>query len=580
MAKIEEHLQFIYGEEAAQTLYPRVVDCWKQQGFEAKKTEATILPLSLTQRDALLITYGDQVSEAGVPPLRTLATFLATQLQGIVSGTHILPFYPFSSDDGFSVIDWFAVNPELGSWADVQKLGQKFDLMFDGVFNHLSAKSEWFIKSLRDDAAYRNFFIIVTGDPDLSRVVRPRALPLLTQFESASGSRKVWTTFSADQVDLNFKNPEVFLATLAALLFYVKNGARYIRLDAIAYLWKEIGTTCIHLPQTHRVVQLLRSILDVVAPEVLLITETNVPHSENISYFGDGTNEAQLVYNFALPPLVLHSVLTGDATELARWAASLRLPPGRTAFFNFLASHDGIGVNPARGILSETAIDALVSHVQAHGGYVSYKQNPDGSKSPYELNINYFDALSNPNDRTEAVETQVNRFMVAQAIMLALAGMPGIYFHSLFGSRNDREGAEASGIPRRINRQKLAVTELNSALSDPGTLRYKVFIRYKQLLEVRRGQPAFHPCGTQEIFDTDPGIFALLRTELTGKQCVLCLHNVSNRAARFEAVAPKLPANHRGEDLLSGQFYLTGKDGKLNIELSPYQVVWARFTDF
>src|SRR5690606_35016656 len=108
---------------------------------------------------------------------------------------------------------------------------------------------------------------------------------------------------SADQVDLNFKNPAVLLATTRALLFYVEHGAKFIRLDAIAYLWKEIGTPCIHLPQTHQVIQLMRAVLDEVAPDVRLITETNVPHPDNISYFGAGTNEAQLVYNFALPPL-------------------------------------------------------------------------------------------------------------------------------------------------------------------------------------------------------------------------------------------------------------------------------------
>jgi glucosylglycerate phosphorylase len=422
-------------------------------------------PLDLTGRDALLITYGDMVRAEGQAPLRTLAEFCDERLRDVMSGVHILPHFPYTSDDGFSVTDCFAVNPDLGSWEDVSRLGESFDLMFDAVFNHMSAQGEWFKKFLADEPAYRDFFVTVQGRPDLSRVVRPRALPLLTEFPSATGPRQVWTTFSADQVDLNFKNPSVLLATLRALLLYVEQGARFIRLDAIAYLWKEIGTTCIHLPQTHQVIQLWRAVLDEVAPHVLLITETNVPHRDNVSYFGDGANEAQLVYNFALPPLVLHALLRGDATHLTRWAQSLVLPSDRVTFFNFLASHDGIGLNPARGILPDGEIDFLVERCQAHGGFINYKHNADGSKSPYEMNVVYFDAVNDPA-ADEPLELQVSRFMVSQAILLALRGLPAIYFHSLFGSRNDREAALTSGINRRINRQKFDRAALESGLAD------------------------------------------------------------------------------------------------------------------
>jgi sucrose phosphorylase len=245
------------------------------------------------------------VRAEGEVPLHTLPEFCEAHLREAVSGVHILPHFPFTSDDGYSVTDYFKVNPDLGGWEDVARLGESFELMFDAVFNHMSAQGEWFQKFLADDPAHRDYFVTVEGRPDLSHVVRPRALPLLTEFPSATGPRQLWTTFSEDQVDLNFQNPEVLLATLRALLFYVEQGARFIRLDAIAYLWKEIGTACIHLPQTHAIIQFWRAVLEEIAPQVMLITETNVPHRDNISYFGDGTNEAQLVYNFALLPLVL-----------------------------------------------------------------------------------------------------------------------------------------------------------------------------------------------------------------------------------------------------------------------------------
>ena len=277
----------------------------------------------------------------------------------------------------------------------------------------------------------------------------------------------------------------------------------------------------------------MRAVLDEVAPDVLLITETNVPHHDNISYFGDGSNEAQLVYNFALPPLVLHTLATGDAAALTRWAATLNPPSGGVTFFNFLASHDGIGVNPVRGILSETEIDALVGRAPAHGGYVSYKQNPDGTRSPYELNVSYFDALSDPA-AGEPEETQIRRFLVAHAIMLAMPGMPGIYFHSLFGSRGDRAGAEASGIPRRINRQKFYRAELERELADPSSRRARVLLELTALLRQRQASAVFHPAGRLEVVATDSRVFAIRRTSPDGTETALCLHNCSAEMVRAE----------------------------------------------
>jgi glycosidase len=439
-------------------------------------------------------------------------------------------------------------------------------LMFDAVFNHMSAQGDWFQKFLRGDPAFRDFFVTVEGSPDLSRVVRPRALPLLTEFQATDGPRKVWTTFSADQVDLNARNPQVLLALVDALLFYVEQGAKFIRLDAIAYLWKEVGTICIHLPQTHQIIQLLRAVLDELAPQVMLITETNVPHADNLSYFGDGTNEAQLVYNFALPPLVLHSLATGNAAKLTRWARSLQLPSDRVTFFNFLASHDGIGLNPARGILSDAEIEALVQRAQDHGGFVSYKHNSDGTKSPYELNITYFDALSNPASN-EPLETQIARFMCAQAIMLSLAGVPGIYFHSLFGSRGDRAGADASGIPRRINRQKSDRDTLETGLATP-SLRRSVFGFYKELLQKRRLCPAFNPSASQEVIACDDRIFAVLRTSADKSSVMLCLHNVSNESVPIRAKLPEHVAKLFEERRMS-------VGNPVEATLSPYETSWV-----
>ncbi|MDT8306045.1 MAG: alpha-amylase family glycosyl hydrolase, partial [Anaerolineae bacterium] len=377
------HLAAVYGETAAPEILSRLEA--RLASYQGPSRPAR----PFDQRDAFLITYGDMVRQPGEAPLHTLGEFLRAHVRGFVRGVHLLPFYPYTSDDGFSVVDYTAVDPALGSWADVERLGQDFRLAFDAVINHISAHSAWFQGYLRDEAPYRDYFITVDPAADLSAVFRPRALPLLTQVDTAAGPRHVWTTFSADQIDLNFANSEVLLAIVDVLLFYAARGAEVIRLDAIAFLWKEIGSRCLHQPEAHHIVQLLRRVFDRVAPQVALLTETNVPHRENVSYFGDGHDEAQMVYNFSLPPLVLHAIQTGSAAPLSAWAGELSTPSDETAFFNFLASHDGIGVTPARDIIGDAAIDWLAERVEALGGFVSYKNNPDGSQSAYELNINY-----------------------------------------------------------------------------------------------------------------------------------------------------------------------------------------------
>ena len=571
-SQFRQYLDFLYGREGAAASMRQLsvlLKSWPR--LTPGRFRRAVKPLA--EHDILLITYADQLREPGEAPLRTLARFCKSHLRDLVSGVHILPFYPASSDDGFAVKDYFAVDPAFGSWNDVAHLGQSFDLMFDAVVNHLSAQGEWFRRFQRDDPQFRDFFITVKGQPDLSQVVRPRTLPLLTEFPTARGRRRLWTTFSADQVDLDYRNPRVLLAVLEVLLFYAAHGARFIRLDAIAFLWKEIGTTCLHLPQTHAIVQLMRAVLDKAAPQVRLITETNVPHAENVSYFGNGANEAQLVYNFALPPLVLHSFATGNAVKLTRWAQSLTLPSDRVAFFNFLASHDGIGLNPAQGILTKAEIEALASRALAHGGFLSFKELPDHTQVPYELNINYLEALSNPR-RGEPAELAARKFLTAHAILLSLQGVPGIYFHSLLGSRGDRAGAETSGLTRRINREKLARAQLESELAEAGSLRACVFGGLNKLLRIRRQHRAFHPQAAQRVLAGDRRLFAVYRTSLDGRQRLLCLHNVTSQTVSASRLVQAAECAPFWTELISGDRYQPA-----NVRLKGYQTLWLRAED-
>ena len=574
--RAREKLTLLYGPERGAACLERLLA--RLADFRARHPRLSQQPVApqgrFTERDVVLITYGDSLRAPGEAPLKALHGFLRRRLAGVVSTVHILPFFPYSSDDGFSVIDFLAVNPDLGDWDDVDRLASDFKLMVDVVINHVSAHSAWFQRFLAGDPAYQDFFISVDPATDLSGVVRPRTLPLLSAVETANGTRHVWTTFSSDQIDLNFANPDVLLAMVDVLLFYVAHGASMIRLDAIAYLWKTVGTSCIHLPQTHAVVRLFRDILDEVAPDVALITETNVPHAENVSYFGDGADEAQLVYQFTLPPLLLHTFATGDATRLSEWAAGLEKVSEQTSFFNFTASHDGIGVRPVEGILTPEEVAALVERARAHGGDVSFKTNRDGTRSPYELNINYFDALSDPAGG-EPLVLQARRFLASQAIQLAFVGVPGIYVHSLLGSRNWSEGVTQSGALRTINREKLWCDAVDDALDDPGSLRSYVFYAYRDLIVRRASERAFHPNGAQQVLSLHPATFALLRTSPDGAEHIVALTNVSDEPITVDLAGVPLEGVRAYRDALTGQKVVPVAP----LTLEPYQVAWLKRSD-
>lgn len=516
----------------------------------------------VSENDVIMITYGDSIGGSNEAPLVTLKRFADRFLKDTITAIHILPMYPYTSDDGFSVVDYYEINEEMGTWEDIKNLAVDYDMMYDAVLNHISKSSKWFRGFLSCEGKYGDYFIEADPGEDCSKVIRPRTLPLLTCFETKEGKKYVWTTFSDDQIDLNFKSPDLLLEVLNVLLYYVYNGARFIRLDAIGFVWKEKGTCCMHLPETHGVVKLMRAVLDMVFPGTMLITETNVPHVDNISYFGNGSDEAQMVYQFPLPPLVLFSFISGNAEKLGKWAESLEEKPlseGNT-YFNFLASHDGIGIRPAEGILTTDEKDMIVRIVTEHGGKVSYKSDSDGSISPYELNINYMDALTAPGSTDDRKRT--DKFLAAQAILLSVVGVPGIYIHSLLGSRNWYEGVKESGINRRINREKLNYEGLYRELEESGNIRSMVIKEFSKLIRLRRQHSAFSPDSSQKVLFLDERAFCFIRHNNVTDERILVIVNVSDYEYEIEY-------DGHGVDLVSGE-----EISHSRVNMMPYQVRW------
>lgn len=565
LSLLESRLREVYsGDESSQQAsraFELIKDAIERSGFNLEAAPPDT-PERWSQRDVVLITYGDQVRSNESNPLQTLRRFLHDQgVRGLINTVHFLPCFPYSSDDGFSVIDYLQIDPDLGSWDDVADYRQDYDLMLDFVVNHISQHSQWFKEYLQGNSPYDQFFIEADPADDLSGVTRPRSLPLLSDFETNRGKRWLWTTFSRDQVDLNYADPRLLAEVIYILLEYARRGARIIRLDAIAYLWKQIGTTCIHLPETHAVVKLFRDVLERVAPQVLVLTETNVPHAENVSYFGDG-DEAHMVYQFSLPPLLLDAFLNDDAVPLKNWMSKLEGPPPGATYFNFTASHDGVGVRPLEGNVSSERLASLVEKVGARDGLIGTKRNADGTDSPYELNVSYVDALA-PDQPDN--DLHARRFLASQAVMLAMQGVPAIYFHSLVGTQNYLEGVEESSIPRRINRRKFQLDELNARVGEVGSLQHTIFAGVKRLLQARVSQPAFHPDASQTYVESGlPGVLCFERHCATSGQVILVVANFDDTEQQLE-----LPDRFvGGTDLLADS---TATD---HLQLKPAQVAW------
>ncbi|XUO84732.1 sugar phosphorylase [Halomonas sp. KM007] len=576
--RLQRYLTHLYGERAGE------VQRRLEQHLAHFRPLLPAAPLSAEQsgiaptwseKDQWVISYGDSIVADGTPPLGVLNHFLQRHLGETISGVHVLPFFPWSSDDGFSVIHYREVNPELGDWSHIRDLASHYDVMGDLVLNHVSRESLWFVDYLTGSLPGRDYFIEVDPDTDVSQVTRPRSSPLLVPVSTRRGTRHLWATFSEDQIDLNFENPDVLLEFVGILLFYLQQGVRIIRLDAVAFLWKRLGTACIHLPETHTVVRLLRAIVDEIAPGTLIITETNVPHAENISYFGlerlaEGPpDEAHMVYQFALPPLLLHTLTRGEASTLQSWLSSLPVLPEHCTYLNFTASHDGIGVRPLEGLLPDHERDALLELMHRFGGFVSMRSNPDGSDTPYEINITWFEAMR--GTRRGPDPWQIARFLCSQAIMLSLQGIPALYLHTLTGTLNDVEGVERSGRLRSINRRRWPLDELELLLESPSTPTHDVFHALRRLLDLRRQEPCFHPNVPQQVISTPAELLAIERGPLANGRRLLALFNVTDRRIALdqggEALTQRLQ-QHAWQPLD------TSSSLHPPASLPPYAVLW------
>lgn len=576
--KVTHHLEVIYRDvdidRDCSTLCEQLL---KAMGITADTAHSPDHHTNLwDQKDIVLITYGDSIyepsGELSSPPIRaplkTLRNFLNKYCASSINHVHILPFYPYSSDDGFAVIDYSTVNQGLGDWDDVLSISEDFNLMTDLVINHCSSRSAWFQQFIDNEPPGNKYFFTASPTDDLSQVVRPRTSPLLKEVKRGDESEYVWCTFSHDQVDFDFSNPDVLIAFADIIRLYLDKGAKIFRFDAIAFLWKKIGTSCINLPQTHEAVRLLRTLIEHCNSEALIITETNIPNRENLTYFGNA-NEAHGIYNFSLPPLLVNTLLTGDCTYLKNWLMTMPPAQNGTFYFNFIASHDGIGLRPAEGLLSEHEITQLCECIEKFGGKISLRTVPDGGQKPYEMNIALIDALKGTIHGED--EWQLERFICAHAIMFGLEGIPGLYIHSLLGTTNDYEKVTNTGHNRSINRHRWDYDELVSSLDSANTLHHQVLTKMTQLLHLRRAQPAFHPNATQFTLQLGPNIFGFWRQSMDRAQSIFCISNVTHEPLSITLSDINLIGTDEWIDLISQEPIVLDD---YEYTLAPYQTLW------
>ena len=520
--------------------------------------------LKISEKTSLVISYGDNIYSNKANSIRVFQNFFKKNLIKYFNAVHFLPFYPSSSDSGFAVKDHYKIEKRIGSWSDIKKISKFNHVMADIVINHSSARGLWFKNFLKKKRPGKDYFLTVNSKFDVSKVVRPRDHKLLKKIDIFKKSDYLWRTFSPDQIDLNFKNPVVLLRFIKIMIHLVNNGVRIFRLDAIAYLWKKNGTNCINLNQTHQIVKLLRIITNLLNIQTVIITETNLPEKENLSYFGKN-DEANWIYNFSLPPLLIHAFLFETSSNLVKWSKSLPSAKPGNSYLNFIASHDGIGMRPTEGILNKKSLDNFLKRLKKNGSKFSFRKVQDISKKVYEANITVFDALKK-SDFDPDGKFSLQRYISAHAIMISFEGIPAVYFNSLFGKSNDESKYIITGNNRDVNRYKWIYKNITKRLNDKNSKQSIFYQNLVKLLSVKKKQKAFHPNAKRTNINLGTKLFCFKRISLDKKQTIICITNLSS----------KIQSAHLNKIYNNWNNLIGSKIEKENkfLKLKPFETIW------
>ena len=520
--------------------------------------------INISEKTSLVISYGDNIYSSQSSSMKIFQKFFQKNLEKLFDTIHFLPFYPSSSDSGFAVKDHYQIDKKIGNWSDLKKISKSKKIMADVVINHASARGLWFKNFLKRKKPGKDYFLTVNSKFNTSKVVRPRDHKLLKKIKIFEKNDYLWRTFSPDQIDLNFKNPSVLLRFIKIIIHLINNGVTIFRLDAIAYLWKQNGTKCINLSQTHEIIKLLRVVTSLLNVQTLIITETNLPEKENLSYFGKN-NEANWVYNFSLPPLLIHAFLFENSLYLNQWSRKLPSTKHGNCYLNFIASHDGIGIRPTEGLLNEKTLGSFLKRLKKNGSKFSYRKVQNKSKKVYEANITVFDALRKSDFDPKGLFF-LERYVSAHAIMVSFEGIPAVYFNSLFGKSNDEAKYIITGNNRDVNRYKWNFNNITTKLRDKKSKQSIFYRNIGALLKIKRKQKAFHPNASRFNINLGSKIFCFKRISKDKKQSIICMTNLSSKIQ-----TPNFKKIGGYSDLLNSN--LKFREGN-SLILKPFQTVW------
>ena len=561
---IKKILNFIYKKKPfvksidvyAEEIF-RIIKKYNSKGKQGKK-------ISISEKTSVLICYGDSLLNGNKEKtLKIFRKFYKKKLEKFFEVIHFLPFYPSSSDSGFSVKDHYRVDKKLGDWSDINRQSKKTNIMADIVINHASSKGLWFKNFLRNKSPGKEYFLTVSKKFNISKVIRPRENKLLKRIGIFKKNNLLWRTFSEDQIDLNFKNPKVLLRFIKIIINLANNGVTIFRLDAIAYLWKRSGSKCINLKETHEIIRLIRIVCNSLKSKPIIITETNLPEKENLSYLGVNNNESHWIYNFSLPPLLVYSFLFEDSTYLNKWSKNLPTTKIGNNYLNFIASHDGIGMRPVEGYLNKDRLSKFFKRLKKNGGQLSYRKIQGSSKKVYEANITLFNAFQK-TDYDKKGRYFLERYISAHAIMIGFEGIPAIYFNSIFGTSNDEHKYIISGNKRDLNRYKWNKNRLENLLKNKTSKESIYYQRIMNLMFIKKQNKAFHPNAKRENFNLGKKIFCFKRTSLDKKQII---YNITNLSSKYQI----LNLNNKFKKFKN----LLGRSKiSCGLKLKPYETLW------
>lgn len=519
---------------------------------------------NISEKTSLIICYGDSIYSNKKKSIKVFKTFFQKKLEKYFNTIHFLPFYPSSSDSGFSVKDHYKIDNKLGNWSDIKKISKSNDIMADMVINHSSARGLWFRNFLKSKKPGKDYFLTVDSKFDTSKVIRPRDHKLLKGINIFNKKEYLWRTFSEDQIDLDFKNPSVLLRFIKIMIYLIQNGVTILRLDAIAYLWKENSTKCINLKQTHEIIKLFRIIINLLNVQTIIITETNLPEKENLSYFGKN-NEANWIYNFSLPPLLIHAFLFENSSYLNKWSENLPNTKYGNSYLNFIGSHDGIGIRPTEGIFNKKTLKNFIKRLKKNGSKFSFRKVQNKSKKVYEANITVFDALKK-SDYDLKGKFFLERYISAHSIIISFEGIPALYLNSLFGKSNDEAKYIITGNNRDINRYKWNYKNISKKLDNKNSKQSIVYKKISNLLRVRRKQKAFHPNASRHNINLGSNFFSFKRVSIDKNQTIICITNLSSKIQKTHLNK----IYHSWNNLIGSKIEIKNKF----LILKPFETIW------